>query len=76
MNEPKPHPTTFKVGDVIECTSPFWRKDKKSRWNPGEKATVSMVSNTTGTQIIAIEIPNRLPMHDIVCFEHTPIRLA
>jgi hypothetical protein len=69
--------TEFRVGDIVEATATFRRKDGRSELRPGDEATVRAVWKTTpdSPQIIDLDIEGGLPMGDIVCFEHVPLRL-
>ena len=69
--------TEFRVGDIVEATATFRRKDGRSELRPGDKATVRAVWKTTpdSPQIIDLDIEGGLPMGDIVCFAHVPLRL-
>ena len=69
--------TEFRVGDIVEATATFRRKDGRSELRPGDKATVRAVSQTTpdSPQIIDLDIEGGLPMGDIVCFAHVPLRV-
>jgi hypothetical protein len=69
--------TEFRVGDIVEATATIRRKDGRSELRPGDKATVRAVSKTNpdSPQIIDLDIEGGLPMGDIVCFAHVPLRL-
>jgi hypothetical protein len=67
----------FRVGDIVEATATIRRKDGRSELRPGDEATVRAVSKTNpdSPQIIDLDIEGGLPMGDIVCFAHVPLRL-
>lgn len=67
----------FQIGDVVEATGRIWRIDRRSELQPGEQAKVREVFQATpeSPQIIGLEIEGKLPMIDIVCTEHLPLRL-
>jgi len=66
----------FESGDIVVATVEIWRKDKKSRLMPGDKAKVSRVwkNKQGGLQILDVEIDGQLPMIDIVQDGDRPFR--
>jgi hypothetical protein len=75
---PKNCSTVFKVGDIVIATDEIRRVDGESTLRPGETARVSSVFRATpdSPQIIGLDLGNRMPMGDIVCFESGPLKLA
>lgn len=68
----------FKVGDVVEATVGISRQDHRSHLDPGERATISQIWQTSeeDPQIVGVVIDGRLPMRDIVCRGNIPFRLV
>jgi hypothetical protein len=66
----------FCSGDVVEATKLMWRHDHKSVLYPGQLAIVTQVFrlNPQHPQIIGLDIPDQMPMIDIVCDENAPVK--
>lgn len=61
----------------MEATANIQRKDGRSELQPGNQAKVREVWQKTpeSPQIIGLEIKDKFPIGDIVCFENVPLRI-
>ena len=59
----------FEAEDAVVATEEIVRADRQSILRVGERATITAVYGGLEHQIVDVEIPGRLPMIDIVCFD-------
>ena len=69
--------TKFSVGSIVEATGEIRRVDGRCKLRTGDIAKVIDVRQSTpeSPQIIRIELPNKMIMIDIVCYENVPLKI-